>query len=48
MFKKISKLLDQIMSMKFLAKWLLAWGIGVNVLIIAWLLSKIIHVVAGL
>jgi hypothetical protein len=42
------KLLDKIMNMEFLAKWLLAWGIGVNVLIIAWILGKIITVIASL
>lgn len=44
----ISKFLDYIMSMEFLAKWLLAWGIAANVLIFAWLCGEIIHLIAGL
>lgn len=44
----ISKFLDSIMSMEFLAKWLLAWGIGANVLVVAWILGKIIIAIASL
>jgi len=48
MFKKISKLLDYIFSMEFLAKWLLAWGIGANILIVALVAAKIIIAIASL
>jgi len=48
MIKKISKSLDQIMNSKFLTKWFISWGIGVNILIVIWLLSKVIRIVASL
>jgi hypothetical protein len=44
----MNKLLDKIMNMEFLAKWLLAWGIGVNVLIVAWIFSKLVAIIASL
>ena len=48
MFKKISKFLDSIMSIEFLAKWLLACGIGANILIVALVITKIIIAIASL
>jgi hypothetical protein len=46
--KKIRKSLDQIMNIEFLAKYLLVWGIAINVVIISLLLTRLIRIIAGL
>lgn len=42
------KLFDKIMGIEFLAKWLIGCGIGINIVVISVILSKIIHLIAGL
>ena len=44
----MDKLFDKVMVMEYLAKYLLACGIGVNLLMIAWVLGKIIIVIGSL
>jgi len=48
MFKKINKVLNEIMGTEFLAKWLLTWGIAVNVIFISLVIAKIIIFIASL
>jgi len=44
----MNKLLNEIMNIEFLIQYLLICGIGINIVVICVILSKIIHVIAGL
>lgn len=44
----MNKLFYKVMDIEFLAKYLMAWGVAINVLIVAWILGKIIIAIASL
>jgi hypothetical protein len=48
MSKIVDKIFNKVMPMEYLAKYLLACGIGVNILIVAWAFSYVIDIIASL
>jgi len=44
----MNKLFYKLMDIEYLAKYLMACGIGANILIIVWLIPKIISMIASL
>lgn len=44
----MDKLFYKLMGIEYLAKYLMACGVGVNILLIAWILEKIIIAIASL
>lgn len=48
MSKIVDKIFNKVMPMEYIAKYLLACGVGINILVVGWSISYVIDIIASL